>query len=237
ELNATVFHAASRSLANSALSIFGDHADVMTTRPTGFALLCSASVQEAHDCALIAQMATLESRVPFLHFFDGFRTSHELNTLELLSDADIRSMIDDNLVRAHRARGLSPEHPFIRGTAQNPDTFFQAREAVSPYHERVPEIVESAMRRFAALTGRQYHLFEYDGAADADRVLILMGSGVETARAAAAASRAAGEKVGVLQVRLFRPFSVAHLLAALPNTVQRIAVLDRTKEPGGTGEP
>ena len=237
ELNATVFHVAARSLATSALSIFGDHADVMTARPTGFALLCSASVQEAHDCALLAQMATLESRVPFMHFFDGFRTSHELNTLELLSDADIRAMIDDDLVRAHRARGLSPEHPFIRGTAQNPDTFFQAREAVNPYHERVPGIVEAAMKRFAALTGRQYQLFDYDGAPDADRVLILMGSGVETARAAADALRADGEKVGVLQVRLFRPFSVAHLLAALPDTVRRIAVLDRTKEPGGTGEP
>jgi len=216
ELNATVFHVASRSLATSALSIFGDHADVMTARPTGFALLCSASVQEAHDCALIAQMATLASRVPFLHFFDGFRTSHELNTLDLLSDADIRSMIDDDLVRAHRARGLSPEHPFIRGTAQNPDTFFQAREAVNPYHARVPEITETAMQRFAVRTGRQYRLFEYEGAPDADRVLILMGSGSETACAAAAALRAAGEKVGVLQVRLFRPFSVAHLLAALP---------------------
>jgi len=237
ELNATVFHVASRSLATSALSIFGDHADVMTARPTGFALLSSASVQEAHDCALIAQMATLESRVPFLHFFDGFRTSHELNTLDLLSEADIRSMIDDDLVRAHRARGLSPEHPFIRGTAQNPDTFFQAREAVNPYHERVPEIVEGAMKRFATRTGRQYRLFEYEGAPDADRVLILMGSGVETARAAAAVLRAAGEKVGVLQVRLFRPFSVAHLLAALPDQVRRIAVLDRTKEPGGAGEP
>jgi pyruvate-ferredoxin/flavodoxin oxidoreductase len=237
ELNATVFHVAARSLATSALSIFGDHADVMTTRPTGFAMLCSASVQEAHDGALLAQMATLESRVPFVHFFDGFRTSHELNTLELLSDADIRAMIDDDLVRAHRARGLNPEHPFIRGTAQNPDTFFQAREAVNPWHERVPGIVEAAMTRFAALTGRHYRLFEYHGDADAERVLILMGSGVETARAAATALRASGEKVGVLQVRLFRPFSVAHLLAALPDTVRRIAVLDRTKEPGGTGEP
>ena len=237
ELNATVFHVASRSLATSALSIFGDHADVMTARPTGFALLCSASVQEAHDCALIAQMATLESRVPFLHFFDGFRTSHELNTLDLLGDDDIRSMIDDDLVRAHRARGLSPEHPFIRGTAQNSDTFFQAREAVNPYHERTPGIVEGAMKRFAARTGRRYRLFEYEGAPDADRVLILMGSAAETARAAAAVLRAAGEKVGVLQVRLFRPFSVAHLLAALPDQVRRIAVLDRTKEPGGAGEP
>ncbi|PKU23083.1 pyruvate:ferredoxin (flavodoxin) oxidoreductase [Telmatospirillum siberiense] len=237
ELTSTVFHVASRSLATSALSIFGDHADVMTVRPTGFALLSSTSVQDAHDSALIAQMATLESRVPFLHFFDGFRTSHELNTLELLSDADIRSMIDDNLVRAHRARGLNPEHPFIRGTAQNPDTFFQAREAVNPYYARVPGIVEAAMERFAALTGRRYHLFDYDGAADADRVLILMGSGAETARATAAALCAAGEKVGVLQVRLYRPFSVSHFLAALPASVRAIAVLDRTKEPGALGEP
>ncbi len=237
ELNATVFHVAARSLATSALSIFGDHADVMTARPTGFAMLCSASVQEAHDGALLAQMATLESRVPFLHFFDGFRTSHELNTLELLSDAEIRSMIDDDLVRAHRARGLNPEHPFIRGTAQNPDTFFQAREAVNPYHEKVPGIVERAMARFGTMTGRRYRLFDYDGEPDADRVLILMGSGCETARAAALALRAAGEKVGVLQVRLFRPFSAGHLLAALPDSVRRIAVLDRTKEPGGMGEP
>jgi pyruvate-ferredoxin/flavodoxin oxidoreductase len=237
ELNATVFHVAARSLATSALSIFGDHADVMTVRPTGFAMLCSASVQEAHDCALLAQMATLESRVPFVHFFDGFRTSHELNTLELLSDADIRAMIDDDLVRAHRARGLNPEHPFIRGTAQNPDTFFQAREAVNPYHARVPAIVEGAMQRFATLTGRHYRLFDYTGDIEAERVLILMGSGVEAAQAAADALQAAGEKVGVLQVRLFRPFSVAHLLAALPETVRRIAVLDRTKEPGGAGEP
>jgi pyruvate-ferredoxin/flavodoxin oxidoreductase len=237
ELNATVFHVASRSLATSALSIFGDHADVMTARPTGFAMLCTGSVQEAHDGALLAQMATLESRVPFLHFFDGFRTSHELNTLDLLSDADIRALIDDNLVRAHRARALNPEHPFIRGTAQNPDTFFQAREAVNPFHAAVPGIVETAMRRFAELTGRHYRLFDYDGHPAAERVIVIMGSGAETARAAAVALREAGEKVGVLQVRLFRPFSVPHLLAALPDTVHRIAVLDRTKEPGGAGEP
>src|SRR5271168_1781000 len=177
ELTSTVFHVASRSLATSALSIFGDHADVMTTRTTGFALLCSSGVQDAHDSALLAQMATLEARVPFVHFFDGFRTSHELNTLDLLSDAEIRSMVDDNLVRAHRGRALNPEHPFIRGTAQNPDTFFQAREAVNPYYARVPGIVESAMKRFAVLTGRQYHLFDYDGDPDAERVLVLMGSG------------------------------------------------------------
>src|SRR5271154_1033199 len=219
ELTSTVFHVAARSLATSALSIFGDHADVMTVRPTGFALFCSSSVQDAHDSALLAQMATLEARVPFVHFFDGFRTSHELNTLDLISDADIRALIDDNLVRAHRARGLNPEHPFIRGTAQNPDTYFQAREAVNPYHERVPTIVEGAMQRFAALTGRQYQLFDYEGDPAPERVLVIMGSAAETARAAAAALRDAGEKVGVIQVRLYRPFSVFHLLAALPASV------------------
>ena len=234
ELNSVVFHVAARSLATSALSIFGDHADVMSTRTSGFALFCSASVQEAHDCALLAQMATLESRVPFLHFFDGFRTSHELNTLDMLSDVDIRSMIDDDLVRAHRARALNPEHPFIRGTAQNPDTFFQAREAVSPYYAKVPAIMDAAMARFATTTGRQYQLFDYTGAPDAERVLVIMGSGAETARAAADAM---GEKIGVLQVRLYRPFSVAHLLAALPASVRGVVVLDRTKEVGGIGEP
>jgi pyruvate-ferredoxin/flavodoxin oxidoreductase len=196
ELTSTVFHVASRSLATSALSIFGDHADVMTCRPTGFALFSSGSVQEAHDSALIAQMATLEARVPFLHFFDGFRTSHELNTLDLLSDAEIRSMIDDGLVRAHRGRGLSPENPFIRGTAQNPDTFFQAREAVNVYYDRVPGIVDAAMQRFGAMTGRMYHPFDYEGDAQAERVVILMGSGAETARAAAAVLRERGQKVG-----------------------------------------
>jgi pyruvate-ferredoxin/flavodoxin oxidoreductase len=237
ELTSTVFHVAARSLATSALSIFGDHSDVMTVRTTGFALLSSASVQEAHDSALIAQMATLESRVPFLHFFDGFRTSHELNTLNLLSDADIRSMIDDDLVRAHRGRALSPEHPFVRGTAHNPDTYFQAREAVNPYYARVPGIVENAMNRFGTLTGRHYQLFEYDGDPQAERVLVLMGSGAETARQTVATLRTAGEKIGVLQVRLYRPFSAAHLLAALPESAQRIAVLEQTKESGAMGEP
>ena len=237
ELTSTVFQVAARSLATSALSIFGDHSDVMTVRTTGFALLSSASVQEAHDSALIAQAATLEARIPFLHFFDGFRTSHELNTLDLLSDADIRAMIDDDLVRAHRSRGLSPEHPFIRGTAHNPDTFFQAREAVNPYYDRVPGIVERAMDRFGALTGRRYRLFEYEGDPDAERVLVLMGSGAETARQTVSTLRAAGEKIGVLQVRLYRPFSAEHLLAALPPSVRRIAVLEKTKESGATGEP
>jgi pyruvate-ferredoxin/flavodoxin oxidoreductase len=234
ELTSTVFHVASRSLATSALSIFGDHADVMTTRPSGFALFCSGSVQEAHDSALIAQMATFAARVPFLHFFDGFRTSHEINTLDLLSDADIRALIDDDLVRAHRARGLNPEHPFIRGTAQNPDVFFQAREAVNAYYNAVPAILDIAMQRFAALTGRQYQLFDYAGDPKAEHVMVIMGSGAETARAAA---EAMGGKLGVLQVRLYRPFSVAHLLAALPDTVRGVVVLDRTKEPGSIGEP
>jgi len=237
ELTSTVFQVAARSLATSALSIFGDHSDVMTVRTTGFALLSSASVQEAHDSALIAQAATLEARIPFLHFFDGFRTSHELNTLDLLSDAEIRAMIDDDLVRAHRSRALSPEHPFIRGTAHNPDTFFQAREAVNPYYDRVPAIVERAMDRFGTLTGRHYRLFEYEGDPDAERVLVLMGSGAETARQTVATLRAAGEKIGVLQVRLYRPFSAEHLLAALPLSVRRIAVLEKTKESGATGEP
>jgi pyruvate-ferredoxin/flavodoxin oxidoreductase len=237
ELTSTVFHVAARALATQALSIFGDHSDVMAVRSTGFAMLSSASVQEAHDSALIAQAATLKSRVPFLHFFDGFRTSHELNTLSLVSDADLRAMIDEELVRAHRARALNPEHPFIRGTAHNPDTFFQARETVNPYYANVPAIVQEAMDHFAGLTGRQYHLFDYEGPPDAERVIILMGSGAETARDTAAALRANGEKVGVLQVRLFRPFSAAHLIAALPRSCGAVAVLEQTKEPGASGEP
>jgi pyruvate-ferredoxin/flavodoxin oxidoreductase len=237
ELTSTVFHVAARSVATQALSIFGDHSDVMATRTTGFAMLSSGSVQEAHDSALIAQAATLQSRVPFVHFFDGFRTSHEINTLTLLGDAEIRAMIDDDLVRAHRARALNPEHPFIRGTAHNPDTFFQARETVNPFYAKLPGIVQTAMDDFAKLTGRQYHLFDYEGPADAERVIVLMGSGAETARETAAALQRGGEKVGVLQVRLFRPSSGAHLLAALPETCRAVAVLERTKEPGASGEP
>jgi pyruvate-ferredoxin/flavodoxin oxidoreductase len=237
ELTPTVFHVAARSVATQALSIFGDHSDVMAIRTTGFALLSSGSVQEAHDLALIAQAATLRSRVPFIHFFDGFRTSHELNTVSLLSDADIRAMIDDECVRAHRARALDPEHPFIRGTAHNPDTFFQARETVNPFYARLPDTVQSMMDQFAQLTGRQYRLFDYEGPDDAERVVILMGSGSQTARQTAAALRHAGEKVGVLQTRLFRPFSAAHFLAALPHTCRAVAVLEQTKEPGASGEP
>jgi pyruvate-ferredoxin/flavodoxin oxidoreductase len=237
ELTSAVFHVAARSIATQALSIFGDHSDVMTLRPTGLALLSSGSVQEAHDSALIAQAATLESRIPFLHFFDGFRTSHEINTIELIDDADIRAMIRDDLVRDHRARALNPEQPFIRGTAQNPDTFFQARESVNPFYAKLPDIVQAQMDALAKLTGRAYHLFDYDGPADAERVIIVMGSGAETATETARALQTQGEAVGVLQVRLYRPFSAAHFLAALPATCLHIAVIEQTKEPGAPGEP
>ncbi|HZQ14112.1 MAG TPA: pyruvate:ferredoxin (flavodoxin) oxidoreductase [Pseudolabrys sp.] len=237
ELTSTVFHVAARSLATQALSIFGDHSDVMVARTTGFALLSSCSVQEAHDAALIAQVATLESRIPFLHFFDGFRTSHEVNKVTMLSDVQIRAMIRDDFVRAHRARALSPEHPFVRGTAHNPDTFFQARETPNPYYARVPAIVQAAMDRFAAIAGRTYRLFEYEGPLDAERVIILMGSGAETARETAASLQKVGECIGVLQVRLYRPFSAEHFLAVLPATCRTIAVLEQAKESGAPGEP
>jgi pyruvate-ferredoxin/flavodoxin oxidoreductase len=237
ELTPAVFHIAARALATQALSIFGDHSDVMAARTTGFAMLSSASVQEAHDCALIAQAATLASRIPFLHFFDGFRTSHELATIDLLSDSQIRAMIDDDLVRAHRARALSPEHPVIRGTAHNADTFFQARETANPFYARVPEIVQREMDHLGKLTGRHYHLFDYSGPADAERVIVLMGSGAETVRATAAAMQCTGEAVGVLQVRLYRPFAADAFLAALPHSVRAVAVLEQTKESGAPGEP
>ena len=237
ELTPTVFHVAARSLATQALSIFGDHSDVMATRATGFALLASNSVQEAQDLALIAHAATLEARVPFLHFFDGFRTSHEVNKIEQLTREDIRAMIDDSLVRAHRQRGLSPDHPFIRGTADNPDVYFQARESVNPYYASCPAIVQKVMDQFAAQVGRQYRLFDYVGAPDAERVIVVMGSGAETVQSTVEYLGARGEKVGVLKVHLFRPFSVEHFLQALPPTVKSIAVLDRTKEPGSIGEP
>jgi pyruvate-ferredoxin/flavodoxin oxidoreductase len=237
ELTSTVFHVAARALATQALSIFGDHSDVMAVRTTGFALLSSGSVQEAHDAALIAQAATLESRVPFLHFFDGFRTSHQLDKVTLLSDAQIRDMIRDDLVRAHRARALTPENPVVRGTAHNADTFFQSRESPNPYYARVPAIVQATMARFAALTGRAYRLFEYEGAPDAERVIVLMGSGAQTARETAAFLRQTGEGVGVVQVRLYRPFSTEHFLAILPESCRAVAVLEQTKEPGAPGEP
>jgi pyruvate-ferredoxin/flavodoxin oxidoreductase len=237
ELTPTVFHVSARSLAAHALSIYGDHSDVMATRATGFALLASASGQEAHDFALISQAATLESRIPFLHFFDGFRTSSEVNKIEQLAEDDLLAMIDDDLVQAHRARALSPDHPVLRGTAQNPDVYFQGRETVNPYYQALPEILQRAMDKFAGLTGRQYHLFDYSGAPDAERVIVVMGSGVETASETAAFLARKGEKVGVLAVRLYRPFSVDHFVNALPSTVKVIGVLDRTKEPGSTGEP
>ncbi len=237
ELTSTVFHIAARSLSTHALSIFGDHSDVMAARSTGWAMLFSNSVQEVMDFALIAQAATLRARVPFLHVFDGFRTSHEINKIERLSDDDIRALIDDDLVRAHRARALSPDRPVIRGTAQNPDVYFQAREAANPYYLATPQIVQQTMDQFAAVVGRQYHLFDYVGAPDAERVVVLMGSGCETAEETVNYLLARGEKVGVVKVRLYRPFSVTHFLAALPPTVKVIAVLDRTKEPGAAGEP
>ena len=237
ELTPAVFHVAARSLAAQGLSIFGDHSDVMAARATGLAMLASNSVQEAHDLAAVAHAATLTARIPFIHFFDGFRTSHEINKIEVLSDDDLRAMISNDLVRAHRARGLSPDHPFIRGTAQNPDVYFQARETVNAYYQACPEIVQHAMDALAALTGRQYHLFEYAGAPDAERVIVIMGSGAETARTTARSLNEHGEKVGVVAVHLYRPFSVEHFVQALPATTRAIAVLDRTKEPGSAGEP
>jgi pyruvate-ferredoxin/flavodoxin oxidoreductase len=232
-----VFHVAARSLAAQGLSIFGDHSDVMAVRATGWGLLSSASVQEAQDMALIAHAATLEARVPFVHFFDGYRVSHEINKIDQVGESVMRAMIDDTLVHAHRMRGLSPNRPFIRGTAQNPDVYFQARESVNPFYAACPAIVQKYMDRFAELTGRQYHLFDYVGAPDAERVIVAMGSGAEAAAATVDYLVAQGEKVGVVQVHLFRPFSVEHLVRALPPTVRSIAVLDRTKEPGSAGEP
>ena len=237
ELTAAVIHVAARSLATQGLSIFGDHSDVMAVRQTGFAMLASASVQEAHDMALVAHAATLRTRVPFVHFFDGFRTSHELNTAELLTDEDLRALVPEDLVRAHRDRALSPERPFIRGTAQNPDVHFQARETVNPFYARLGGAVEDAMARLGERTGRHYGLADYTGHPEAERVLVVMGSGGETVRETVAWLTARGERVGVVQVRLYRPFPAQALLDALPETVRALAVLDRTKEPGSIGEP
>jgi pyruvate-ferredoxin/flavodoxin oxidoreductase len=237
ELTSVVFHVAARSLAAQALSIFGDHSDVMAARATGYALMASNSVQEAMDFALIAHAAALEARVPFLHFFDGFRTSHEVAKVERLAPDDLRAMIDEDLVRAHRARAMSPDRPFIRGTAQNPDLYFQAREAANPYYLACPTIVQNAMDKFTRLAGRQYHLFDYVGPPDAERVIVLMGSGAEATQETVEHLVSRGEKVGVVKVHLYRPFSVEHLIAALPPTIKGIAVLDRTKEPGSIGEP
>ncbi|HEX7622736.1 MAG TPA: pyruvate:ferredoxin (flavodoxin) oxidoreductase, partial [Anaeromyxobacteraceae bacterium] len=237
ELTAFCMHVSARTLSTHALSIFGDHQDVMAVRQTGFGLLSSGSVQEAHDFAAIAQRASMRSRIPFLHFFDGFRTSHEVSKMEMLEDADLRRMIPDALVEQHRARALTPDAPVIRGTAQNPDAFFQAREACNTWYLDCPEMVQEAMDEFAAITGRQYHLYDYHGHPAAERVVVLMGSGHDVAHEAVDALLARGEKVGVLKVRLFRPFPVEKFMAALPRSVRAIAVLDRTKEPGAIGEP
>ena len=237
ELTPAVFHVAARTVATHALSIFGDHSDVMATRATGWALLASASVQEAHDLALVAHAATLEGRVPFLHFFDGFRTSHEVNKIELLDDDDIRALIPIEGVLDHRRRRLDPDAPVLRGTAQNPDVFFQAREAINPFYDRLPDLVMAVMDRFEARTGRRYHLFDYVGAPDATEVIVMMGSGIGATEAAVRSLVADGAKVGLVKVRLYRPFAAGAFVAALPSTVETIAVLDRTKEPGAVGEP
>jgi pyruvate-ferredoxin/flavodoxin oxidoreductase len=237
ELTPATMHVTARTLATHALSIFGDHSDVMACRSTGWAILCANSVQECADMALVAQIATLESRVPFIHMFDGFRTSHEVGKIEPISDETIRALVDDKYLIEYRQRALSPDRPVIRGTAQNPDVFFQAREACTPYHAAVPGIVQSVMDRAAKLTGRAYRLFDYFGAPDAERVIIVMGSGAEVAEEAVEAMVKQGEKVGLVKVRLFRPFDSKAFLAALPKTVKSIAVLDRCKEPGAAGEP
>ena len=237
ELTSTVFHVSARALAAQALSIFGDHSDVMAARATGFAMLSSNSVQEVMDFALIAQAATLEARIPFLHFFDGFRTSHEVMKIEQLADEDLRSMISDELVQAHRRRALSPDHPVMRGSAQNPDVYFQGRETVNPFYAACPGIVQKAMDKFASLTGRRYKLYEYIGSPNAERVMVIMGSGAEAVQETVENLNAKGENLGLLKVRLFRPFAVAEFVKALPASVRKIAVLDRVKEPGSAGEP
>ena len=237
ELTPFVMHVAARSLAAQGLSIFGDHQDVMAARATGFAQLCSGSVQEAADLALVAHATTLEARIPFIHFFDGFRTSHEVGKIAAVPNEAIRAMINDDLVQAHRARAMTPDHPVIRGTAQNPDVYFQARESVNSYYNACPLIVQNAMDQFAELTGRAYKLFDYHGHPDAERVIVMMGSGAEATMETVDALLEAGEKVGVVKVRLYRPFSTEHLMQALPATVKKVAVLDRTKEPGCLGEP
>ena len=237
ELTSTVFHVAARSLATQGLSIFGDHQDVMAVRQTGCCMLSSASVQEAHDMAAVAHLATLRARLPFVHFFDGFRTSHELNTLVKLTDDQLRELVPTDLIREHRARALSPENPFIRGTAQNPDTYFQSRETANRYYDAVPGILTEVLEHFEKVSGRRYRTVEYHGHPEADRVVVIMGSGIETMIPVVRHLNEAGEKVGALFVRLYRPFPKEHLLAALPATVRKVAVLDRTKEPGAGGEP
>ena len=237
ELLPTVFHVSARALAAQALSIFGDHQDVMAARQTGFAMFCTGSVQEVMDMAAVAHLATLKTRIPFMHFFDGFRTSHEIQKIEALAQEDIAPLIDQQALADFRKRALNPEAPVARGTAQNPDIYFQAREASNPFYDAVPEVVEEYLNKLAVITGRKYNLFDYYGAEDADRVIIAMGSVTEAIREVIDMLNAQGEKVGLISVHLYRPFSAKHFLAALPKTVKKIAVLDRTKEPGATGEP
>ncbi|MFV0607041.1 MAG: pyruvate:ferredoxin (flavodoxin) oxidoreductase [Niabella sp.] len=237
ELTSTVFQVAARSLAAQGLSIFGDHSDVMAARMTGFALLASNNVQEAHDMALITQAATLDARIPFIHFFDGFRTSHEINKISIIPDAVIKEMVTDEMLIAHRNRALNPDNPFVRGTAQNPDVYFQARETVNPFYDKTALITQEKMNQFAQLTGRQYHLVEYYGHPEATRILVMMGSGAETAQETVEKLNAEGEKTGLIIIRLYRPFPASQLLKILPLSVEKIAVLDRTKEPGSDGEP
>lgn len=237
ELLPTVFQVTARTVAAHALSIFGDHSDIMAVRSTGFALLGSASVQEAMDFALISQAATLRSRIPFVHFFDGFRTSHEVQKIELLSDDDLRAVIDDGLIAQHRARAMTPDRPVLRGTAQNPDAYFQGREAVNPFYDACPDLTQQAMDAFAKQVGRAYKLFEYVGAPDAERIIVLMGSGCETAHETVDHLVATGEKIGIVKVRLYRPFDSKRFVEALPATATKLAILDRTKEPGASGEP
>ena len=237
ELTSTVFHVTARSVASHALSIFGDHSDVMACRTTGWGLIASGGIQEVMDMALISHAASLEARVPFVHFFDGFRSSHEVQKIEELSLEDMRYMIDDDLVAEHRARGMTPDRPVLRGTAQNPDVFFQHRETINPFYDKCASIVQKHMNRFGELTGRHYHLFDYVGAPDAEHVVVIMGSGAEATHEVVEHLVAEGKKVGLIKVRVFRPWSTQDFLNALPKTVKRIAVMDRTKEPGGIGEP
>ncbi|HLA40879.1 MAG TPA: pyruvate:ferredoxin (flavodoxin) oxidoreductase, partial [Candidatus Glassbacteria bacterium] len=236
ELSPTVFHVSARAVACQALSIFGDHSDVMATRTTGFGLICSGNIQEAQDLTLIAQAGSLRSRLPFVHFFDGFRTSHEVQKIEELSRDEMIAMLDDEVIASHRARALSPDHPTLKGSSQNPDVFFQGRETVNKYYLAAPGIMQEEMDRFAKVTGRRYKLFDYVGAPDADRVVIMMGSGAEALHEMVEYLVSQGEKVGLVKVRLYRPFDMKALAEALPATVKKISVLDRTKEPGAQGE-
>ena len=237
ELTPTVIHVAARTVATHALSIFGDHSDVMAARQTGFALLASSSVQEAQDMAVVAHLATLESRVPFLHFFDGFRTSHEVSKIELIDEGLLRRLIDEDLITDHRLRSLNPNRPVLRGTAQNPDVFFQAREAANVFYDAVPGVVSSTMRRIGEETGRRYDLFEYSGSPEAETVMVIMGSGSGAAHEAVHRLEDEGHKVGMVQVRLYRPFAASTFVATIPASARRVVVLDRTKEPGAVGEP